>query len=213
MPDLLTDLQQKALDAFFDVPSLRQTFYLTGGTALAAYYLGHRLSDDLDLFTHTGSLDEDARMAEDAMQDIGIALARTRSSPTFRRYVLADSLQMDLVRDIDFRVGTPELHGSIMVDNPKNIAVNKITALYGRLDPKDYVDFYFLMHAYNYDLLELLKLAQHKDAGLELFQWAKVITDADTLSVLPRMVKPLELRALKKFFRNVRDQVLDAIRP
>lgn len=213
MPDILTELQQQTLDAFFGVPQLRQKFYLTGGTALAAYYLGHRYSDDLDLFTHAGSLDADARLVEDAMHTAGIALAHTRSSPTFRRYLLGDSLQVDLVRDIDFRVGAPELHGSIMVDGPKNIAVNKITALYGRLDPKDYVDFYFLMHTYNYDLPELLKLAQHKDAGLEWFQWAKVIADAETLTILPRMIKPLELSVLKKFFRTVRDQVLDAIRP
>lgn len=211
MPKILTDLQQRALDAFFKVPELRQKFYLTGGTALAAYYLEHRFSDDLDFFTHTAVISDEDLTAQSAFQDAGITVVRDRSSPTFRRYLLDGGLRVDLVRDIDFRVGAPELRGAIMVDTPKNIAVNKVTALYGRLDPKDYVDFYFLMQTYAFDLMELLKLAQQKDAGLEYFQWAKVIADAETLTVLPRMIKPLKLDALKIFFRNVRDRVLDAI--
>ena len=32
-------------------PQLTKRFYLTGGTALAEFYLQHRLSEDIDLFT------------------------------------------------------------------------------------------------------------------------------------------------------------------
>lgn len=213
MPKILTDLQQQSLDAFFSVPELRQKFYLTGGTALSAYYLEHRFSDDLDFFTHSGELDDMDRLAVSAFENAGLTVRHERSSPTFRRYRLGGSLQVDLVRDIDFRVGAPELHGNIMVDSAKNIAVNKVTALYGRLDPKDYVDFYFLIRTYKFDVMELLTLAQQKDGGLEFFQWAKVIADAESLTILPRMIQPLNLTDLKKFFRDVRDQVLDAVKP
>jgi hypothetical protein len=34
---------------------LRQEFFLTGGTALSAFYLQHRYSDDLDFFTCAGT--------------------------------------------------------------------------------------------------------------------------------------------------------------
>ena len=50
---ILTELQKKMLEIFFSVPELKEHFYLTGGTALSAFYLQHRLSDDLDLFTHS----------------------------------------------------------------------------------------------------------------------------------------------------------------
>lgn len=213
MPKILTDLQERTLNAFFSVPMLRQQFYLTGDTALSAYYLQHRLSDDLDFFTHIGEIGDADRSTVSAFENAGLTVAHERSSPTFRRYRVNGELQVDLVRDIDFRVGAPELHDTIMVDTPKNIAVNKVTALYGRLDPKDYVDFYFLIQRYAFDVMELLKLAQQKDAGLEFFQWTKVIADAETLTVMPRMIKPLDVEGLKKFFREVQDRVLDAVKP
>jgi predicted nucleotidyltransferase component of viral defense system len=53
--EFLTPLQRAFLKHFFATP-LGQRFFLTGGTALAAFHLHHRLSDDLDLFT----LDDDA---------------------------------------------------------------------------------------------------------------------------------------------------------
>jgi Nucleotidyl transferase AbiEii toxin, Type IV TA system len=49
MPTILTPLQNSFLAEFFH---LAQDFYLTGGTALSAFYLRHRYSVDLDLFTH-----------------------------------------------------------------------------------------------------------------------------------------------------------------
>jgi len=47
---LLTPLQRACLAAFAGLPD-QAHFYLSGGTALAEFYLGHRLSFDLDLFT------------------------------------------------------------------------------------------------------------------------------------------------------------------
>ena len=42
---------QKAFLSHFGKSPLCKIFYLTGGTALAAFYLQHRFSDDLDFFT------------------------------------------------------------------------------------------------------------------------------------------------------------------
>lgn len=49
----LTPLQQVVLKEVTRLPELRQRFYLTGGTALSAFYLHHRESDDLDFFSET----------------------------------------------------------------------------------------------------------------------------------------------------------------
>ena len=46
----LTPLQADFLARFF-ATGTGQSFFLTGGTALAAFYLHHRMSVDLDLFT------------------------------------------------------------------------------------------------------------------------------------------------------------------
>ena len=52
---LLTALQKEFLSVFSGLSDQAQ-FYLTGGTALAEYYLGHRLSIDLDFFTGVDNL-------------------------------------------------------------------------------------------------------------------------------------------------------------
>ena len=47
---VLKDWQKRAIDFIFSRSELND-FYLTGGTALAGYYLNHRISDDLDFFS------------------------------------------------------------------------------------------------------------------------------------------------------------------
>lgn len=49
IPNTLTPLQRRFLDAFSKT-ELTKDFFLTGGTALAHFYLQHRLSEDLDFF-------------------------------------------------------------------------------------------------------------------------------------------------------------------
>ena len=45
-------LRQKLLLRLFSSdPHIQKNFYLSGGTALAEYYLHHRYSEDLDFFT------------------------------------------------------------------------------------------------------------------------------------------------------------------
>ena len=209
--NLLTPLQQKVLNAFFSVPDLKKQFYLTGGTALSAFFLKHRLSDDLDFFTHAVSIESVERLIEDVWTGAGLHVTKERSSPSYRRYRINRELQVDVVKDVDFRVGSPELQQNFMVDNLKNIAVNKVLAIYGRLDAKDYVDLYFLKPVLKFNILNLLDLARQKDKGLENFQWAKIIADVDTFTVLPRLVEPLSLDKLKTFFHTLRDELIDAM--
>ena len=209
---ILTPLQHKVLEIFFDVPDLKRHFHLTGGTALAAFYLQHRLSIDLDFFTHSIAIHEVEKLIEDTFKSKGLALEKERSSPTYRRYRIDGELQVDVVRDADFRIGAPQWINGVMVDDPKNIAVNKVTTIYGRLEPKDYVDLYFLKPYLNYNIMELFKLASMKDGGMDPFQWSKIIADVDTFTVLPQMVKPLTLKELQKFFHKLRDEILDALK-
>jgi predicted nucleotidyltransferase component of viral defense system len=211
--NILTPLQEKVLQVFFSVPELKKKFYLTGGTALAAFYLKHRLSEDLDLFTHSLPIDSVERIIEDAWKKAKLKVKRERASATFRRYLIQNELQVDVVQDIDFRIGAPELRGTFMVDHTKNIAVNKVTAIYGRLEPKDYVDLYFLKKYQNFNILELLEWARQKDSGIENFQWSKLIGAVDNFSVLPTLIKPLSLHELKAFFHSLREQILDNLKP
>lgn len=46
-----TEEQRELLVELFRCPQVERHFFLSGGTALSAMYLGHRKSQDLDLFT------------------------------------------------------------------------------------------------------------------------------------------------------------------
>lgn len=48
---ILSEKQQQVLAELSQEAQICQHFYLTGGTALSEYYLQHRLSEDLDLFS------------------------------------------------------------------------------------------------------------------------------------------------------------------
>ena len=50
---ILTDNQSQILNTLATDSNFSKNFYLSGGTALAEFYLHHRLSEDLDFFSET----------------------------------------------------------------------------------------------------------------------------------------------------------------
>lgn len=212
-PQILTPLQEEVLPALFQEPWFRRHFYLTGGTALSAFYLFHRYSDDLDFFSHGVELAPIAPLMRSLSKQLKKPVEAIQTSPGFQRYLVAGELKLDVVADVGWRFEIPELIDNFMVDNLKNIAVNKVTAILGRLDAKDYVDLYLLLTEQGFDIFELLELAQNKDAGLEPFVWASLIGDVKTFSIMPRMIRKMTLEEVKDFYLKLRDRILDRINP
>lgn len=211
--DILTPLQQKTLAHLFADKWFLRHFYLTGGTALSAFHLFHRYSDDLDFFSHGIELTPINGLMRNIAKKMGAKVEQVQTSPGFMRYTVADEVKLDFVSDIEFRVGSPELVEGFMVDCIKNIAVNKVGTILGRLDTKDYIDLYFLLKDKTFDIFELLTLAKNKDGGMDPFIWASLIADVDKLRIIPRMIKPISLAELTKFFLELRDKILDRINP
>ena len=108
--DELTLLQRIFLQRFFATETGRR-FFLTDGTALAAFHLHHRISKDLDLFTYEDTaMSEIDRLVPRIAQEIGCRIGRARKSEYFRQFLLepnakdAPPLKLDLVRDYGPRV-------------------------------------------------------------------------------------------------------------
>lgn len=55
---ILTAKQSHFLELIQKEPQITKRFYLTGGTALSEFYLQHRLSYDIDLFTEKEEVDQ-----------------------------------------------------------------------------------------------------------------------------------------------------------
>jgi hypothetical protein len=162
----LSPLQRDLLEAFFARSS---DFHLTGGAALAGFYLGHRTTEDLDLFTPHERLEEGVLALKEAASSLGASLEGVRLRPTFRRYLVRrgnESVLVDLVHDPlpQGRADKP-LHGRIRVDPPAEILANKLCALLSRSEIRDLVDVLELERS-GCDLTEAVGLAQRKDGGL-----------------------------------------------
>jgi predicted nucleotidyltransferase component of viral defense system len=162
----LTALQRDVLDAFFQ---RERGFFLTGGAALAGFHLGHRTTDDLDLFTPQGSAFERGRFVlTDVAAALGGELQVRQDAPGFKRLVLTrgdEGLVVDLVKDV-----SPQLHsekldrGNILIDPADEILANKLAALVGRAEERDLVDIMFLERA-GYSIDAALPVALAKDGG------------------------------------------------
>lgn len=212
---ILTPLQTALLDEFFSL-HIGQSFFLTGGTALAAYYLHHRLSKDIDLFTTN---DEAFSQVGDSMEFVAkrlnCNLIRRASSPWFQQFFMEQNekrLQVDVVRDADLQFGQPQYFDKVIVDSELNIGANKITAIFGRTESKDFVDLYFLLQK-GYEFQELLELAQQKDRGMTLFFLGGMMRQVLTLRDLPHMLKPIDLETLQAFYTALARTLIEKSRP
>ena len=217
MDTILSPLQKAFLQAFFAVP-VGQRFFLTGGTALAAFHLQHRLSDDLDLFT----LDDEALEAMGSPLDtiaaaLGCTLRRTRVSQYFQQLFLSHAqlevpLKIDMVRDFGPQYGERLVQDGIIVDSLDNIAANKIVAIFGRAAIKDFVDLYFILQE-GYELDQLFEMAREKDLGLTKFYFVGMLRQISRHTRLPAMLKPLELETLQAFYSEMTYRLMRDLDP
>jgi hypothetical protein len=223
---VLTLLQRDFLSSFFAQPAA-QPFVLTGGTALAAFHLQHRLSEDVDLFAvaplsatelkHSEILELGFQAAQVAGIAIGAAAESRAPSVHFHQVFLTrgteSRLKIDLVRDPGPLFGEPITVEGVRVDALLNIAANKVTAL-SRLAARDYVDLFFLAKAgFRFD--ELLELAKQKDRGLEEFYLAMALRAVEKIEPtdLPKMLKPFDLSDLKAYFLALASIVAQRVKP
>ncbi len=216
LPSLLTPLQHDLLHAFF-TRAAGQSFFVTGGTALAEYYLHHRYSEDIDLFT----LDQDAFSAAifdlpSLADQLGASYREQVSTPTFRQVFFRihdqPEVKVDLVREVGPQFGKHIFWGDVIVDSELNIAVNKVTAIFGRISGKDFVDLYFLLKQ-GFDIDELIGLAKEKDPGLDEFYLSGMIRNVQKLTSLPNMVLPITLEELRSFFLPLAEQIMLKTKP
>jgi len=177
---LLSDIQKDFLRLFAEVPDQDQ-FYLTGGTALAEFYLGHRLSYDLDLFTSEANLILPfSYRVEQAIQRAGMQVAIGRRFASFVEFQVnqgKDALKIDLALDSPFHLASLEsTDAGVKVNDFQDIQADKTLAFYGRAEPRDAIDLFFLLQSSK--LEDLTELARKKDTGFDPYWFAVALNRA-----------------------------------
>mgnify|MGYP001595902432 CR=1 FL=1 len=191
-----------------------EQFYLSGGTALAAYYLHHRYSDDLDFFTRdSGTLRFTDPRVQRAAAEAGLQVERVDSRGELVRYFFSGDphpehplIKIELIFDTPPYFAPPRRFGNILVDDLLCIAVNKVT-INTRFEPKDYLDLYLIVRSGAYRLEDLIPLAKQKVIGIDELAIAAQFKQAERLPNLAEfqrnyMVTPVEQGELVRFYQD-----------
>jgi len=210
---LLTPLQQEFLAVFSRIPDQKR-FYLTGGTALAEYYLGHRLSFDLDLFTSDAELVLPVSFeVQDLCSKSSLGAVVSRRFSSYVEFVLIrgeESVKVDLALDSPFRFAPPiESETGVLVNDLQDLKIDKLLAYYGRAEPRDAVDLYLIFQESPVD--ELLNLAKRKDPGFDIYWFAIALNRADNFpdEIVQWPVKMLQSVSALDIKRSFHDLALE----
>lgn len=202
---ILTKDQKMVLDLVRRTPEISQNFYLTGGTALAEFYLQHRYSDDLDFFTENKEFpDFDVeKFAGDIKNEINALSVEYRRIHDRRIFFFkksTDELKVEFTYYPFMRL-VPAVEDGLAIDSLEDIAANKLMTLFDRIEAKDFVDVYFIIHEAHLSLEQILVLVERKFRfSFEPLTLGSTFTRVSAISDLPKMIKPLTVEGLKMFF-------------
>ncbi len=215
--ELLTPFQKEILKTFTEIEE-STAFYLTGGTALSAFHLAHRLSEDFDLFTSDELLISIvARKFKSKLETLGIQVRKIRNFSSFWEAVASqgdESFNIQLAYDSPFVLGQPIEKDNLRIHSFEDIAAGKLFALFGRAEERDFIDVYFIVKHGGIPMERLIELAKKKDPGLDEYYLAiafeqseKIPDDPSNLKV--NLLTPIDPKELKTFFAAQAVELLD----
>lgn len=171
---MLSPLQEQVAEILAGLDEA-QGFALAGGAALIARGDVHRQTRDLDFFGLTGeAVDRLVPAAERALRAAGLEVERIQVNSGFARLVVArgdDRTEVDLAADA--RLFPAESGSPAPMLAGEELAVDKILALFGRAEARDFVDLLAIEPRYGLD--RLCRLAAEKDRGFRPAVFAKML--------------------------------------
>lgn len=162
---LITKEQRIVLDLLAKEKGLAKQVYLTGGTALAEFYLHHRKSYDVDLFSDVPvGLPEITRFIKTVAKILKTqpaAYEKVHDRHGFLLQTKNGALKVEFVHYQFPALQKRWRTQGILVDSLKDIAVNKLFATLDRNEPKDLVDLFFILQE-KFSMKGLLKSVEKK---------------------------------------------------
>ena len=200
----LTDAQRRFLEHFQGTIFKRQ-FYLSGGAALAAGYLGHRFSDDLDFF---GPDPVPIRKLVAFMEQLPGLESLQWLLPRERTTFLITWEDGSTVK-VEYRcfpfdsLHPPHAVGPFYVDSIPDLLANKLYALIERRYELDRIDIYMMLRE-----LDAVSVPQAVEAAEQKFDLKGLVLESVLHrlgSALPAacpdaLFSPLDMEAMAVFF-------------
>jgi len=214
----LTPIQKNILVEFAKIREA-SFFYLTGGTALAEFHLGHRRSYDLDFFTRERDLIIPfARLIEEKLVQAQYGFNVIRRFESFVEFEVnkeGESMRLHFAQDSPFRFGEPQLSEfGVRVNDYRDLVVDKLLTFFGRWKHRDAIDLFLILRI---EAIEtLLEMAKQKDPGFDLYWFSIALKEVDTfpddIAQWPvDILVEVDARELKGKFLNLAHEIMDKI--
>ena len=179
-------------------------FALAGGYAVQAHGFLDRPSADVDLFAEA-SAQFDFSQAVDAVitayrRDGLEADAEVRSSTFARLSVSIGEERAKVELGVDWRKNEPILLAIGPVLHADDAVANKVCALFGRAEVRDYVDVAAILASGRYSEEDLVRLAEEHDPGFDPSWFTEALNAVDRLPdalFAPYGLDPQDVSALK----------------
>jgi hypothetical protein len=210
-PTGLAKAQQRSLGRLKSVAGLR-SFYLAGGSALA-YHLGHRRSNDLDLFSGNRDVDLAAlrRELEGSLPDLEVA---AQSDATLKVKLAGEPI--DIVSypypPLEPPTAGPE---GFPIAGLTDIAAMKLAAISLRGIRRDFWDLHEIVRR-GFTLHEAARayVARFKKKQSDLYHVIRSLTyfdDAERAVSFPEGLTPAHWKKIKAFFEDEAPSLLRAL--
>lgn len=200
-----TSIQKLIFDGFSKDKSLRKQFYFTGGTALSAFYLHHRESEDLDFFSESDFVNQITDQFTNQISKTINTKPRFTQIENTRMYELLKDGKLQIKIDFNYypyqRLKKGITLQDVEIDSLFDIATNKLQTIVSRTQVKDFVDLYFLLKKFTFwDLVHAVKQKFKLDEDLVLL--GSNFLKVEQFDILPKMLIPLTLKELQDFFKE-----------
>lgn len=206
-PEIITPEQDRFLIFAGDTKYIQEHFYFTGGTPLAAFYLHHRLSEDIDLFIEDREVPLRFINSFIKKAEMKLGIQKIDYTNFFGLHSFQLYFSKTNILKVDFnyypfpRIEKGIRYKNIEVDSILDIAVNKVHTIAMQPRARDFVDVYFIIQKYGYSFKDLLAKAKIKfDWHIDALQLGSRLYMAKDAKDFPRMIKKVDHREWQEFF-------------
>lgn len=203
---ILSAKQKQLLEVIGRDKNLCKFFYLSGGTALAEFYLQHRLSEDLDFFSEM-EFDPQAISIfwKKVQKEVGIKKVEYEQSFNRNLFFLnfgKEKIKTEFTYFPFPRIEKKKKIGSLFVDSLLDIAVDKMFTIYQKPRSRDFIDlFLILQQEKKWNIANLVKKAKIKfDWHIDFIQLGAQFLKVKEVKDYPRMIVKIDHKDWQDFF-------------
>jgi hypothetical protein len=215
----LTPIQGNLL---YEIGKIREAsfFFLTGGTALAEFYLGHRRSYDLDFFTaEENLLIPFVRRVEKGLPKAQFKVHVIRLLEAFAEVEAqkeGEAIRLHFACDSPFRFEEPQpSEFGVKINDYRDLIVDKLLTFFGRWKHRDAIDLFFILKSEPIETL--MEKAREKDPGFDLYWFCMALREIeaypDEIAQWPvDMLVEVNVPELKNKFADLARKIMGRIK-